>query len=276
MTELNKKSKPKLNKVEKILQRENVFIKDLYNVLCLPTIKEENNELEDDLLSKKPNFNNSKTTRAKSLVDLQERINKLKNKSNSNYKQQLQKKHLKNRLKKKIKQENRNKQTKIKSEPTIKLENGDNKELEKTKTMVFSKINFDGLGNQKKKKMEKDPKKILEKVEDVNKKVAELKSVGETKKAIEIREKTAWKNALAKAEGIKVKDDPVLLKKSIKKNEQKKKSSQKKWEARIQGVEKAKDERQKKRTENIEKRQKEKKVTKLKKAAKRGKIIPGF
>lgn len=36
-----------------------------------------------------------------------------------------------------------------------------------------------------------------------------------------MKEKLAWKNVLNKAEGQKVKDDPILLKKSIKKMVQK-------------------------------------------------------
>lgn len=143
--------------------------------------------------------------------------------------------------------------------------------------MVFSKIDFANLGGPNKKvKKEKDPKKILQKIEYEKQKLEKLKESGEVEKAIEIKEKAAWKNALAKASGEKVKDDPSLLKKSVKKQEQKHRSSKKKWEQRIKGVEKAKEEKQKKRQENIQKRKKEKKTKKLKNAAKKGKIIPGF
>jgi len=116
----------------------------------------------------------------------------------------------------------------------------------------------------------------LKKFNEEKSKLDRLEESGETHKVVQIKEKTAWKNALAKAEGRKVKDDPILLKKSVLKKEQKVRSSKKKWEARIKGVEKAKDDRQKKRAGNIDKKKKEKKVKKLKTAAKRGKIIPGF
>ena len=42
-----------------------------------------------------------------------------------------------------------------------------------------------------------------------------------------IEEKTAWSTAMAKAEGVKVKDDVDLLKKSIKKIDQRKRSPSK-------------------------------------------------
>ena len=66
------------------------------------------------------------------------------------------------------------------------------------------------------------------------------------------------------------------MKKTIKRDEQQKKRSSKKWENRIGGVQKSIQERQLKRQENISKRKKDKKNNKLKKAAKKGRIIPGF
>lgn len=55
-----------------------------------------------------------------------------------------------------------------------------------------------------------------------------------------------------------------------------KKQSGKKWNARLENVQKSHQERQDKRRENIMKRKREKKVNKLKKAAKKGRVIPGF
>lgn len=169
----------------------------------------------------------------------------------------------------------------IDKDKEMQLEITDNKLLNKTvfnkeDKMVFSKIDFANLGKVKKVKKEKDPKKLLQRLEHQNEKLKKLKESGEVEKAIEIKEKSAWKNALAKVAGEKVKDDPILLKKSLHKQEQKIRSSKKKWENRIKGVEKAKEDRQKKRQENIHKRKKDKKTKKLKKAAKKGKIIPGY
>jgi hypothetical protein len=48
-------------------------------------------------------------------------------------------------------------------------------------------------------------------------------------KAVELHEKESWSKAIKRAEGEKVKDDPKLLKKTIKKKNMKKKKSEKVW-----------------------------------------------
>jgi len=48
-------------------------------------------------------------------------------------------------------------------------------------------------------------------------------------KAKKIVEKQNWNSALAKAQGIKLQDDEKLLKKTIKRKEQKKEKSKKEW-----------------------------------------------
>lgn len=229
----------------------------------------------------------SKTSRAKSLHELQQRLEAITGKKKLTYKEKLAKKGLKNRMKKKTKQDERNAKQKLiraakLTNAEIKIEENDTKPtitkpvFNSEDKMVFSKFDFANLGKKQHKKQEKDPKKLLKKFEEQKDKLQKLEESGEIEKVTEIKEKTAWKNALAKAEGVKIKDDPTLLKKSVKKKEQKQRSSKKKWEKRQQGVQKAKEERQQKRTENIEKRKKEKKNKKLKTASKRGKIIPGF
>lgn len=147
--------------------------------------------------------------------------------------------------------------------------------------MVFSKFDFSesGFKNEvavKKGRDEKHPQKMLKKIEKQNEKLKELEKTGEIGKVTEIREKIAWNKALSKSEGVKVKDNPDLLKKTIKREIQQKQKSKRKWDARIEGMKNRRDERQKKRMENIEARKKQVKVNKLKKAAKRGRIIPGF
>lgn len=223
------------------------------------------------------------------MQELEERLKAItSNKKKLSYKEKLTKKNLKSRLKKKNKQDKRNAKLKLERavKLTIKNENQVDNEVKKEKDdkpvfnsenkLVYSKIDFTKLGKNKHKKQEKNPKKILEKLNEGKQKLEELEKEGNITEVVQIKEKIAWKNALAKAEGQKVKDDPLLLKKSLKKKDQKVKSSKKKWEARIKGVEKVKEERQKKRKENIDKRKKDKKVKKMKNATKRGKIIPGF
>lgn len=65
-------------------------------------------------------------------------------------------------------------------------------------------------------KAERDPKKILENLKQQEEMFKELEET-QREKVKEMKEKIAWKNVLQKAEGEKIKDDPILLKKSIKK-----------------------------------------------------------
>lgn len=54
-------------------------------------------------------------------------------------------------------------------------------------------------------------------MEKQKEKFRQLEENEDTAKVQEIKEKMAWKSILQKAEGQKIKDDPILLKKSIKK-----------------------------------------------------------
>ena len=147
--------------------------------------------------------------------------------------------------------------------------------------MVYSKFDlgtkslasFNGASSQNSKK--KDPKSALQSIQKQKDKLKRLEEKGETDIAKNMEESSAWDKALDKTEGVKVKDDVGLLKKSIKKMEQKKKSSAKKWVERKEGEKKKMDARQQKRTENIKKRKTDKKANKMKKLAKKGRI-PGF
>ena len=141
--------------------------------------------------------------------------------------------------------------------------------------MVFSKFDFtDDQGfrvcdtDQKKPKL--DPKAALAKLQKHKEKISSLEGQGKSEKAQAIEESTAWKTALDRASGVKVKDNATLLKKSIKKLERKKKVSKKNWEQRQEQEENRKDQKQKKRAENIGKRKADKSKKKGKKA------VPGF
>ena len=146
--------------------------------------------------------------------------------------------------------------------------------------MVFSKFDLsNGTGSQfgsDSKSKKPDPKSTLQSIQKQKEQLKKLELKGETSKVNQLEEKSAWTKALDKAEGVKVKDDESLLKKSIKKQEQRKKSSAKKWDARKEGVEKRKNDKIQKRNENISKRKKDKKDNKMKKLAKKGRSVPGF
>lgn len=67
-----------------------------------------------------------------------------------------------------------------------------------------------------------------------------------------------------------------MLHKTIKRRKVEKKKSKTDWKQREQKVAKGIDERQKKRQDNLKKKSEEKKKHKLKKLAKRGRVIPGY
>uniref|UniRef100_W8BZ17 Surfeit locus protein 6 n=1 Tax=Ceratitis capitata TaxID=7213 RepID=W8BZ17_CERCA len=142
--------------------------------------------------------------------------------------------------------------------------------------IVFSKFDFASHPGAKVKKSHQNPREILKKIKETDKKINELKEKGEVEKASEIKNEIAWKKAFDKIEGKKVKDDPKLLYKAIKKRKVEKKKSKKEWVDRKQKVESGIEQRQKKRQENLNKRIKDKKTKKLKKLSKKGRVIPGF
>ncbi|CAH0747516.1 unnamed protein product [Diatraea saccharalis] len=222
--------------------------------------------------------------RARNITELEEKLQKLKSQHNYNLKNKLVKKSLTSKLNKKIKKKERLNKNRVK--PIVDgpfMDAGKTVKEEKPNVniakpvfnvdgkLVFSKFDFANVGKTVK-KVEKDPKKILPNLQEQEKKIRELEEKGDDS-AKKLKEKIAWKSVLQKAEGLKVKDDPNLLKKSIKKIEQKKKQSKKKWENRIQSVQQKKEDRQKKRKENISKKKKEKKSKVVKAAVKRGRVV---
>ncbi|GFU33057.1 surfeit locus protein 6-like protein [Nephila pilipes] len=144
--------------------------------------------------------------------------------------------------------------------------------------IIYGKLDFSADGSEEKKKSEfsgKKYKKLLKKVEQKNEKIEKLKQEDAGKAAI-VEEKEKWKKAILKAENVKVKDDPKLLMKSMKKEEKIKKKKAKAWKERTEHTEAMKKARQEKRTKNIQKRKKDKLEHKIKRAKKKGRVIPGF
>merc|ERR1712025_984283 len=135
------------------------------------------------------------------------------------------------------------------SKPGVKTEKG----------VVFSKFDFkdDMIPEEAKKNL--DPKQALNKLKKNQEKIKLWEERGKLEKAKTIENNIAWENALGKAQGEKVKDDEYLLKKSIKKQQQIKKSSKKKWDARSDGVKAKGSAAADKREENLNKRKQDKK-----------------
>ncbi|XP_018368906.1 PREDICTED: surfeit locus protein 6 homolog [Trachymyrmex cornetzi] len=282
--------------IRKMLQKEEQFISHILSIMpvSMHELAEKNDSTKEEEPTKKvKNFAipGKKIKRAQSFKELHAKLEELKGVKKLHYKQKLLKKTLKNKLKKKTKKEERLLQRKLArieqntvDGSKIKMENEEVPKVPKPKPvfnsegkMVFSKFDFSEIGVKKKlPKSQNDPKKMLQQLQQKKEKLKQLEDLGDKEEAEDIREKDAWKSALAKASGEKVKDDPDLLKRTIKRNEQKKKHSANKWNSRLDNVQKSMQERQEKRRENIMKRKKEKKHNKLKKAAKKGRIIPGF
>ncbi|CAG2060396.1 unnamed protein product, partial [Timema podura] len=214
-------------------------------------------------------------TRATNIEELQEKVKALKALKGSkkiHVKERIKKKGLKHKLAKGKKKAER-KMNKITKAPKP-VFNSQGK-------MVFSKFDFSEMGAQGtggsalKSKGPKSPGKILQKIQRHKEKLQQLESEGKMEAAQELKQKEAWRSALRKAQGEKVKDDPLLLKKSVRKIKDRKKQSTDKWAARNEHVKRTLEERQHKRNSNIQKRKKEVKLKKIKKAVKKGRIIPG-
>ncbi|GMN44592.1 hypothetical protein TIFTF001_013791 [Ficus carica] len=143
--------------------------------------------------------------------------------------------------------------------------------VEASKELTFSHVK---LGNEdehgKKKK-----KRKLSKLQELEraKKLKEAKK--DPEKGDVISNKHSWKAATSRAAGIKVHDDPKLLKQSIQKDKRRQQKNAQKWKERVQTTQKMKAERQKKRSENIAAKKHDKKMRKI---AKREKKLmrPGF
>ena len=144
--------------------------------------------------------------------------------------------------------------------------------------IVFSKFDFTQDKSKKNSASDfsgKNYKKLLLKVQKRNEKEKRL-AESDKEAAKTFKEKTQWQTALQKAEGHKVKDNPDLLKKSIKRKEKQKAVSTKKWEERNERTEKRQREKQDKRRTNIKKKKEGRINKKIKRSKKKGHIIPGF
>ena len=142
--------------------------------------------------------------------------------------------------------------------------------VDKNGRVVFSKFDFVSPSEPPKdRRAKKDFQKLLAKAEREQKKLKQLKETDE-KKGEEIEAKLLWKKALSHAKGEKMRDDPSLLKKTIKRQDAKKRKSQKEWKARAAQVELLKKRKQELRQTHIQERIERKKARKMKKRK------PGF
>jgi len=110
-----------------------------------------------------------------------------------------------------------------------------------------------GGGRDKDKKYREQPEKLLKKIEDKKKKLEDLGGEDSSKgKAYVERQK--WGASIDRAQGVKVKDDEGLLKKTIAKKTKVKAKRTEKWTQRAQEIEDQKSKRIETRNENVNKR----------------------
>lgn len=148
----------------------------------------------------------------------------------------------------------------------------------------FGRVNFqDGqsmdpsLSNLQDHRKRKGPSDALTAFNAAQKNHARVSGLDAAKRA-DIEEKDAWLNAKKKAHGERPKDDLSLLKKTLKRKQKAKMKSEKEWTNRIEGVQKGKEARQRKREDNLRKRKDEKggKGKKTKGVKTKKKARPGF
>lgn len=154
------------------------------------------------------------------------------------------------------------------------------RDTETTNNFSFGRVTFpDGehasaqlsaLLPAKKSKGPQDPHTALQAAQN---KQSRLNALDNSKRN-DIAEKDLWLNARKRAHGERIRDDVSLLKKTLKRKDKAKKKSEKEWEQRLEGVEKGKAMRQKKREENLRKRKEGKGGAKKSKS--KPKARPGF
>ncbi len=111
---------------------------------------------------------------------------------------------------------------------------------------------------KKKKHGKKELEFMLEKAKLHQQKLQEI-SEKDSKKGEEVMENDKWKKAFTKTAGIKKKDDPILLQRTIKQIEKQKKRSSNEWQKRKDTTEQFKKKKQDKREKNIKERIEKKK-----------------
>ncbi|VVB13301.1 unnamed protein product [Arabis nemorensis] len=142
-------------------------------------------------------------------------------------------------------------------------------EAAKDLTFGYVKIDDDDEHGKDKKKRRLSKAKELERAMKLE---AEKK---DPEKGEVIAKKHSWQAATSRAAGIKVHDNPKLLKQSIHKEKKKHEKNAEKWKERVEGQQKFRVEKQQKRSGNIADRIEQ---NKLRKIAKREKKLlrPGF
>ena len=137
-------------------------------------------------------------------------------------------------------------------------------------TLSFSRFEFGQTSKTGGKR--KNYKALIVKAEAKQKRLEELKEQDEERGEV-AQERERWTKAVKMAGGEKVKDDPKLLKRTVKRLQKKKQAHKRKWGERVREEAQRKGARQQKRQENIRERtDKIKAKNARKRAKKKGKV----
>ena len=136
----------------------------------------------------------------------------------------------------------------------------------------FNRFDFNEDKDKAGQKKKKSYKSLIVKAEAKQRKLEELKEKDQERGGA-AEDKERWSKAVRMARGEKVKDDPSLLKKTVKRLEIKKESRRRKWRERVRAEEERKEARQERRRENIRERVGQIKAKKNRKRAKKSGLI---
>ncbi|KAJ1913829.1 hypothetical protein H4219_005047 [Mycoemilia scoparia] len=123
-----------------------------------------------------------------------------------------------------------------------------------TEAISFGTVELGDSSSQSKKKGTMTTKQAIQKVEQRQKQLEELRAANEGDKAYKEAQKDKWHGALDKARGIKVKDDLKKLKQTLRREQSQKSKSKTEWRDRTDTVNKQQMDRQKKRNDNLKAR----------------------
>ncbi|XP_077592967.1 surfeit locus protein 6 [Stigmatopora nigra] len=115
-------------------------------------------------------------------------------------------------------------------------------------------------------------KQLLSRLEARKDKLNKLRETDEAK-AKQVEERMKWTNVLYKAEGLRIKDDEVMLRSALAKKERKRNQRKKQWGERSQMVVEKMQKRQDKRRKNLLSRKKAKMENKKRKIRKKGRVL---
>jgi len=177
-----------------------------------------------------------------------------------------------NRKAKRLKTETKNPSHNKEEEEEEKEEEEGEEEEEEEEDIKFSTFDFSTGKPQPSYLVKKKRKKADVLLQEAEQKMLLMEKIKNTEEGKKLLQDESWKKVYMKATGQKVKDNPKLIKQSMKKEEKKKQKSASAWEERKGAEEKKKADKQAKRTENIKNRKIAKKTGKPIKKQKR----PGF